>query len=69
MNLSPEYQTHTQFQDVKNDIVTGTLPPLLLAAKAGHYDVIRILRQHRDRNESDPTVATTKFTILVRYNL
>jgi hypothetical protein len=42
----------------------GTSPPLLLAAKAGHYDVIRVLREHKDKNGSDQTIATTDFAIL-----
>jgi ankyrin repeat protein len=28
----------------------GSAPPLILAALAGHYDVIRVLRQHKDKN-------------------
>jgi hypothetical protein len=29
----------------------GTSPPLILAAKAGHYDVIKVMREHKDRAE------------------
>ena len=40
------------FSGVNSNLAgNGTSPPLILAAKAGHYDVIKVMREHKDRNE------------------
>ena len=40
------------FSGVNSNLAgNGTSPPVILAAKAGHYDVIRVMREHKDRAE------------------
>ena len=47
-----------------NWAASGTAPALVLAAKCGHADVIRVLKEHKINKEDDPTTRTCDFAVI-----
>ena len=47
-----------------NRASSGTAAALVLAARSGHHDVVRVLKEHKAAHEGDPAAKTCDFSAI-----